>query len=251
MVCPRYTLLRVSLQWHESLVGKHVQSIRHWSICRLHCLCKLPKCTCWTQWYMGWENFLRFKGPDGKPFVQPGSQEGWYIFSLCMDGFNPSSWKEGRWSASVQSTWSFWIFQWTSTIELKTTCILSELYQALKSLHWSRSRSTIFAWLALTHHSHRPLLPTALHFPSHCVSCIDQFAYTKHCQGPRAYSYVKTHSRTHISYVDWPPITSSFLNFIDRTNKNYACLCIKAHKSTVQIKNHTQNVQNQLKISKY
>ena len=45
--------------------------------------------------------FQEFKGPDGKPFVQPGSQEGRYIFSLCMDGFNPFIMKEAGKKVSV------------------------------------------------------------------------------------------------------------------------------------------------------
>ena len=38
--------------------------------------------------------FKEFKGPDGKPFIQPGGREGRYVFSLCMDGFNPFIMKE-------------------------------------------------------------------------------------------------------------------------------------------------------------
>lgn len=45
--------------------------------------------------------FREFKGPDGKPFIQPGSQEGRYIFSLCMDGFNPFIMKEAGKKVSV------------------------------------------------------------------------------------------------------------------------------------------------------
>ncbi|KAL6299916.1 hypothetical protein BKA93DRAFT_705835, partial [Sparassis latifolia] len=30
-----------------------------------------------------------FKGPDGKPFISKNGDEGRYIFSLAMDGFNP------------------------------------------------------------------------------------------------------------------------------------------------------------------
>lgn len=47
------------------------------------------------------KNFRGFKGPDGKPFVQPGSQEGRYVFSLCMDGFNPFIMKEAGKKVSV------------------------------------------------------------------------------------------------------------------------------------------------------
>jgi Transposase family tnp2 len=42
-----------------------------------------------------------FKGPDGKPFIQPGSGEGRYVFSLCMDGFNPFIMKEAGKKVSV------------------------------------------------------------------------------------------------------------------------------------------------------
>lgn len=45
--------------------------------------------------------FREFKGPDGKPFIQPGIQEGRYIFSLCMDGFNPFIMKEAGKKVSV------------------------------------------------------------------------------------------------------------------------------------------------------
>lgn len=45
--------------------------------------------------------FREFKGPDGKPFVQPDSQEGRYVFSLCMDGFNPFIMKEAGKKVSV------------------------------------------------------------------------------------------------------------------------------------------------------
>jgi hypothetical protein len=45
--------------------------------------------------------FREFKGPDGKPFIQPGSEEGRYIFSLCMDGFNPFIMKEAGKKVSV------------------------------------------------------------------------------------------------------------------------------------------------------
>ena len=47
--------------------------------------------------------FREFKGPDGKLFIQPGSQEGRYIFSLCMDGFNPFIMKEAGKKVSVCS----------------------------------------------------------------------------------------------------------------------------------------------------
>jgi hypothetical protein len=42
-----------------------------------------------------------FKGPDGKLFVQPSSQDGRYVFSLCMDGFNPFIMKEAGKKVSV------------------------------------------------------------------------------------------------------------------------------------------------------
>lgn len=45
--------------------------------------------------------FREFKGPDGKPFVQPGSKEGRYVFSLCMDGVNPFIMKEAGKKVSV------------------------------------------------------------------------------------------------------------------------------------------------------
>ena len=45
--------------------------------------------------------FKEFKGPDGKPFIQPGGREGRYVFSLCMDGFNPFIMKEAGKKVSV------------------------------------------------------------------------------------------------------------------------------------------------------
>ena len=47
------------------------------------------------------EVLRNFKGADGKPFIQPGSKEGWYDFSLCMDGFNPFIMKEAGKKVSV------------------------------------------------------------------------------------------------------------------------------------------------------
>ena len=44
-----------------------------------------------------------FKGPDGKPFVQPSNQDGRYVFSLCMDGFNPFIMKEAGKQVSVEA----------------------------------------------------------------------------------------------------------------------------------------------------
>jgi Transposase family tnp2 len=42
-----------------------------------------------------------FLGPDKKPFLRSGSQEGRYVFSLCMDGFNPYHMKEAGKKVSV------------------------------------------------------------------------------------------------------------------------------------------------------
>ena len=42
-----------------------------------------------------------FKGPDGSLFIKPGLVEGRYIFSLCMDGFNPYQSKEAGKKVSV------------------------------------------------------------------------------------------------------------------------------------------------------
>ena len=44
-----------------------------------------------------------FKGPDGKPFVQPSNQDGRYVFSLCTDGFNPFIMKEAGKQVSVEA----------------------------------------------------------------------------------------------------------------------------------------------------
>src|SRR6266702_368613 len=45
--------------------------------------------------------FREFEGPDGNLFIQPGSKEGWYIFSLCMDGFNLFIMKEAGKKVSI------------------------------------------------------------------------------------------------------------------------------------------------------
>lgn len=45
--------------------------------------------------------FKEFKGPDGESFIQPGSREGRYVFSLCMDGFNPFVMKEAGKKVSI------------------------------------------------------------------------------------------------------------------------------------------------------
>ncbi|KAI0054555.1 hypothetical protein BV25DRAFT_1785564, partial [Artomyces pyxidatus] len=43
-----------------------------------------------------------FRGPDGAArFVLPGNREGRYVFSLCMDGFNPFVMKEAGKKVSV------------------------------------------------------------------------------------------------------------------------------------------------------
>ena len=47
------------------------------------------------------EVLRNFKGPDGKLFIQPGNRDGRYVFSLCMDGFNPFIMKEAGKKVSV------------------------------------------------------------------------------------------------------------------------------------------------------
>lgn len=49
------------------------------------------------------EVLRNFKGPDSKLFIQPGSRDGRYVFSLCMDGFNPFIMKEAGKKVSIGS----------------------------------------------------------------------------------------------------------------------------------------------------
>lgn len=51
------------------------------------------------------EVLRNFKGADGKPFIQRGSRDGRYVFSLCMDGFNPFIMKEAGKKVSVGSVY--------------------------------------------------------------------------------------------------------------------------------------------------
>ncbi|KAG1839802.1 hypothetical protein F4604DRAFT_1691074 [Suillus subluteus] len=45
--------------------------------------------------------FCQFPGPDGKPFLSPSIQEGRYVFSLGVDGFNPFQNKVAKQNVTV------------------------------------------------------------------------------------------------------------------------------------------------------